>query len=104
MIGAIDVDLPITPFTNTLPIRRLGLGEGQSADLAIVYVTVPDLGVEVDRQRYTCVVPGRLFHYKSLDSDFERDIEVDDDLTVVSSPGLFRAVPPSEWAELRPGT
>ena len=26
--GAIDVDLPLTPFTNTLPIRRLALGAG----------------------------------------------------------------------------
>ena len=27
--GAIDVDLPITPFTNTLPIRRLDLRAGR---------------------------------------------------------------------------
>src|SRR5262245_22107267 len=28
--GAIDVDLSATPFTNTLPIRRLDLAEGES--------------------------------------------------------------------------
>src|SRR5688572_11459353 len=31
--GAIDVDITATPFTNTLPIQRLGLQAGQSADI-----------------------------------------------------------------------
>src|SRR5262245_7798174 len=30
--GALDIDVSATPFTNTLPIRRLDLAEGQSAD------------------------------------------------------------------------
>src|SRR5262249_45783926 len=34
--------LPLTPFTNTLPIRRLGLAVGASADLAVVYIRLPE--------------------------------------------------------------
>ncbi len=88
--GAIDVDLPLTPFTNTLPIRRLGLRAGQSADLRVVYIILPEFTVTTDPQRYICLEPGRRYRYQSLDSDFVREIEVDADGLVVTYPGLFR--------------
>lgn len=92
LAGAIDVDLPLTPFTNTLPIRRLGLGAGQSADLRVVYILLPAFEVIVDPQRYTCLEPLRRYRYESLDSDFMREIEVDADGLVVTYPDLFRRV------------
>lgn len=91
--GCIDIDFPVTPFTNTLPIRRLGLRPGQSADLRMVYIHVPELTVIVDPQRYTCLEPLRRYRYESLDSDFTRDIEVDSDGLVVTYPDLFRRIP-----------
>jgi hypothetical protein len=91
--GAIDVDLPLTPFTNTLPIRRLGLRAGESADLRVVYVSLPEFTVTTDPQRYTCLEPGRRYRYESLDSDFVREIETDAQGLVVNYPGLFRRVP-----------
>jgi hypothetical protein len=90
--GAIDVDLPLTPFTNTLPIRRLGLGAGQSADLRVVYILLPAFEIVVDPQRYVCLEPLRRYRYESLDSDFVREIEVDGEGLVVSYPDLFRRV------------
>ncbi len=90
--GAIDVDLSATPFTNTLPIRRLGLREGESADLLAVYIALPDLTLATDRQRYTCLEPGRLYRYESPGSDFVRDIEVDGKGLVLSYPGLFKRI------------
>ena len=90
--GAIDVDLSITPFTNTLPIRRLELAEGHRAEIRAVYVRFPDLIVTVDRQRYTCLKKGRQYRYESVDSDFVRDIDVDADGLVVTYPGLFRRI------------
>ncbi|MGH6959081.1 MAG: putative glycolipid-binding domain-containing protein, partial [Dongiaceae bacterium] len=45
--GAIDVDLPITPFTNTLPIRRLDLRAGQSADIRVAYIILPEFTVTI---------------------------------------------------------
>jgi hypothetical protein len=88
--GAIDVDLPLTPFTNTLPIRRLALRAGQSADIRVVYIRLPEFTVTIDPQRYTCLDPGRRYRYESLDSDFVREIEVDAQGLVVTYPGLFR--------------
>lgn len=90
--GAIDVDLPLTPFTNTLPIRRLDLAAGQSADLRMVYIVLPAFAVTVDPQRYVCLEPLRRYRYESLDSDFVREVEVDPDGLVVMYPDLYRRV------------
>src|SRR5690348_8977858 len=90
LAGAIDIDISITPFTNTLPIRRLGLQTGQSENIVVVYVQLPGLSVTTDRQRYTCLELNRRYRYQSMDSDFTRDIEVDDHGLVVTYPGLFR--------------
>jgi uncharacterized protein len=92
LAGAIDIDIAITPFTNTLPIRRLHLQTGQSGEILVVYVQLPGLTVTTDRQRYTCLESDRRYRYESLDSDFTRDIEVDRDGLVVIYPGLFRRV------------
>ncbi len=90
--GALDIDISITPFTNTIPIRRLHLDRGQSQEILAVYVQVPRLAVTTDRQRYTCLEPGKLYRYESLESAFTRDIEIDEHGLVVTYPGLFRRV------------
>ena len=88
--GAIDIDLTVTPFTNTLPIRRLDLQEGKSADIVVVYIDLPELSLTTDPQRYTCLESGRRYRFESLDSDFVREIETDEHGLVVTYPGLFR--------------
>ena len=90
--GAIDVDLPLTPFTNTLPICRLKLEAGQSADIDVVYVRLPQFTVVTDPQRYVCLEPLRRFRYEFRDSEFVREIEVDSDGLIINYPGLFRRV------------
>src|SRR5688572_24203987 len=87
LAGAIDIDLSATPFTNTLPIRRLSLVTGQSATILVVYVHFPDLTITTDAQRYTCLAPGRRYRFESVDGDFARDIDVDGDGLVVTYPG-----------------
>lgn len=51
--GCVDIDLGVTPSTNTLPIRRLGLAEGQCADIDTAWVEFPSLTVRRSHQRYT---------------------------------------------------
>lgn len=87
---AIDIDISITPFTNTIPIRRLGLNKGEAKEILVVYVQMPGLTLATDRQRYTCLEAGRRYRFESLDSGFKRDIEVDDHGLVVTYPELFR--------------
>jgi hypothetical protein len=90
--GALDIDIEATPFTNTLPIRRLGLARGESAEILVAYVSIPALRVTAERQRYTRLDDGRRFRFEAAGGDFTRDIDVDEDGLVVVYPGLFRRV------------
>lgn len=87
--GCIDPDISITPFTNTLPIRRLGLAVGDAAEIGVAYVLVPQLSLHAAPQRYTRL-GDRLWRFDSLDSGFTADISVDEAGFVVGYPGLFR--------------
>jgi uncharacterized protein len=53
--GLSDVDLQITPATNTLPIRRLQLDSGEAADTDALWIWIrfPELALERLPQRYT---------------------------------------------------
>jgi hypothetical protein len=84
--GAVDVDLGVTPSTNTLPIRRLGLEIGEHADLVVAWVRFPDLAVERSDQRYTRLAENT---YRYASGSFSRDIEADDLGLVTSYPDLF---------------
>jgi hypothetical protein len=87
--GCLDPDISMTPFTNTLPIRRLDLKVGQSADIEVAYVLVPELTLRAAPQRYTHIEE-RLWRFESLDSGFAADITVDAEGFIVDYPGLFR--------------
>lgn len=84
-----EVDISISPISNTLPIRRLGLEVGASADIVTAYVRVPELTVTTDPQRYTRTAE-REYRYDSRDTDFTRFVTVDEHGLVVEYPGLFR--------------
>src|SRR5690606_26932777 len=89
LADAVDVDLSFSPFTNTLPIRRLALDVGDSAEIVTAYVEAETLAVTPDPQRYTRLTEDR-YVYESLDSDFRRTITVDTHGLVVDYPGLYR--------------
>jgi len=90
--GAIDIDISATPFTNTLPIRRLDPAEGTAVDIRTAYLRLPELTLSSDPQRYTCLDRGRRYRYESLSGDFSREIEIDENGLVTLYPGLFRRV------------
>ena len=80
--GCIDVDLAITPATNTLPIRRLHIPIGESREVTAAWVKFPDLAVEPLHQRYTRLT-ANTYHYQS-DSGFHTEIAVDELGLVIS--------------------
>lgn len=51
--GALDIDLGFTPATNTLPIRRLALQVGESANVRCAWLRFPELRLEALDQTYT---------------------------------------------------
>jgi hypothetical protein len=93
--GCIDVDITATPFTNTLPIRRLGLSPSESAEIQVVYFTVPDMRVRVEPQKYTSLESssaGGKYRFESLSDGFTADITVDAEGLVEDYPALFKRV------------
>lgn len=96
--GCIDVDIMLTPLTNTLPINRLALAPGASREITVVYVTVPDLSVRPFPQRYTRLEDGengqRRYRYESLSSGFTAVLPVDEEGFVIEYPALWRRIWP----------
>lgn len=91
--GCLAVDISMTPFTNTLALRRLALSPGEAADILVAYITVPDLSVRPARQRYTCLSrspSGGLYRYDGLDSGLSADLAVDAQGLVVEYLGIWR--------------
>jgi uncharacterized protein len=95
--GCIDVDISVTPFTNTLVIRRMSLKPADSLELSVAYVSVPAMQFGAKRQRYTCLDvndQGGRYRFEDLSSKFRADIQVDSDGLVTDYSGLFRHVWP----------
>ena len=87
--GALDVDLTVTPATNTLPIRRLGLDVGQAVDLRMAWVQFPGLEVIPSEQRYERLTADR---WRFSTGDFQAELVVDHNGLVLDYGGLFRCL------------
>ena len=94
--GCLDLDIAVTPFTNSLPIRRLRLAAGEIADIRAVYVPLPELAPVAAEQSYVCLRPlgvsGGLYRYESRSSGFAADLPVDSGGFVVDYPDSFRRI------------
>ena len=85
-----DVDLNFSPCTNTLPIRRLGLAEGESARVRAAWVRFPEFTLEVLEQVYTRTGP-ETYQYESANGRFRRELTVDAAGFVLEYPDFWRA-------------
>ena len=84
----IDVDLSLSPFTNSLPINRLKLGTGESCQISVIYFDLLRDEIGPAHQNYT-KLSSRKFKYENLPNDFEAEVSVDDSGLVVDYPKLF---------------
>jgi len=89
LAGCTDIDLPVTPFTNSIPIRRLTLGIDDHADVMAAMIDVESLGVVPVRQRYRRLA-ARRFEYSNLDSGYVAEFDVDEYGLVHDHPAEFR--------------
>jgi len=93
LVACIDLDLSVTPFTNTLPIRRLGLKPGEKQVVRAAYIKAPELITRPVTQGYICLTldeNGATYRYES--GAFKADLRVDLDGFVVDYPGIWRQV------------
>jgi hypothetical protein len=88
--GCHDVDLAVTPATNTLPIRRLEFRIGSSESVTAAWVSYPDLTVQPLSQRYTRIGKN-IYRYES-DTGFSAEIVVDDLGLVTAYPGGWERI------------
>jgi len=90
--GAVDIDLAHSPMFNTLPIRRLGLHrEPAEHTLPMLFVTLPELEVQLVEQQYRTVsvldATGTATVAFRWD-EFSSELTVDADGVVQRYPGL----------------
>jgi uncharacterized protein len=88
--GCDDVDLAVTPATNTLAIRRLNLEVGSSASIIAAWVKFPELTVQPLSQRYTRLSKDT-YRYES-NTGFSAEIVVDDLGLVTTYPGGWERI------------
>jgi hypothetical protein len=86
-----DIDITLTPFTNTLPINRLKLAVGESKEIEVVYFDLPTQNFNPSKQRYTNLGNG-VYKYESLASGFTANLKVDSDGLVLDYPGIWHRV------------
>jgi uncharacterized protein len=75
--GCVELDLGLTPSTNALAIRRLGLAIGQAAEIKCAWVKFPVLSVEPSLQRYERLGE-RDYRYTNVASGFTARVTVDE--------------------------
>ncbi len=86
--GCTDVDIPLTPFTNSLPINRLKMQNDKGHEIRVIYVDLLIKQITPVRQKYVRLSDTR-YHYENIPTDFQADIEVDGLGYVVDYPSLF---------------
>lgn len=75
--GCIDVELTCTPFTHTIPIRRLPLHVGDAAEITVASIDVETLDVQPVHRRYTRLTANR-WKLDSLTAETSIEFNVDD--------------------------
>ncbi len=89
--GCVDLDLNFSPATNLLPIRRLNLPAGQSADVRAAWLRFPELTLEPLPQTYRHTGE-TTYRYESSDGEFIVDLFVNAAGLVTRYPGYWEAV------------
>lgn len=93
--GCVDLDLNFSPSTNLLPIRRLNLEVGQSAEVKAAWLRFPSFVPEPFSQVYSRLDEFK-YRYSSRDGEFVADLTVDDVGFPTVYPGLWEAELSSE--------
>lgn len=92
--GCAEPDLGLTPSTNALAIRRLGLAVGQAAEIECAWVKFPALSVEPSRQRYERLGE-REYRYTNAASGFTALVAVDELALPVTYEGIWTRI--ADW-------
>jgi hypothetical protein len=87
--GLLDVDLGVTPATNTLPMRRLAMAVGERRAVTAAWMSFPEMVMEPLPQHYTRLAEQR-YLYES--PDFRAELAVDDLSLIVQYGDWFERI------------
>jgi hypothetical protein len=90
--GCIDADLTLTPFTNTLPIRRLSWEQGKRQTIQVIHIGLPEMKMVRAEQYYTMLSPQR-FLFETGDH-FSAELSLDENKMVIHYPGIAKKIFP----------
>jgi hypothetical protein len=83
LFGATDIDLGFTPGTNTLPIKRLGLEVGASAQITSIRIDFPQRDIDKTTQTYERLAERR---YRVQSGDYSVDLTLNEHGLVTAYP------------------
>ena len=86
--GCVDVDLNFSPSTNILPIRRLNLAVGQSAEVNAAWLRFPGFELERLSQIYRRL-DETTYGYESNGGKFKAELKLNSIGLVTSYPGIW---------------
>lgn len=86
--NCIDIDITLTPLTNSLPINRLVMKNNKPQQITVFYVDVLENTIRPVHQQYTKKSQTE-YNFQNVPNDFEADITVDKNGFVTHYPGLF---------------
>jgi hypothetical protein len=86
--GCYDLDLPCTPFTRSIPVHRLPLHVGHTAEITVARIDVDTLEVSPEPHRYTRLASHRW--QLTRDAEPPMEFDVDEHGLVVDEPQRFR--------------
>lgn len=92
--GCLDVDIAWTPLTNSLPINRLRLEQGEKHAIRVAHISLPDLLIASVHQRYERADNSRILFSSVLQPDHVA-ISIDEVGFVSNFPELFSRASPS---------
>ncbi len=87
----IDIDIQLTPFTNTLPINRLRLATNDEVQIKVLYIDILEQTEAALNQKYKRLSTNS-YKYQNVPNDFEAIISVDQEGFVTDYPGLFKSI------------
>lgn len=91
----IDIDISLTPLTNTFPINNLKLSVGESKSINVIYIDPISQNVKKALQKYTCLGPNK-YRYENLASGFTADLHVDAEGMIVNYAGAWSRIYPEQ--------
>jgi len=99
LAGALDVDMELSPFFNSMPVLRHDLLRRKgTVDFVMAWVSIPSLAVHGSPQRYSHIRPltdgAATVRFDSLAGDgFVADVSFDGDGLVIDYPGIAARIP-----------